>query len=145
MPDNATKKPNGFLKGILGLFQIVLVGSFLLIPINIFFYYGFQLEMHNPKEPRINPFEFEIWQIWLFHAILGFLGGVALNPKRWILAGFCGLLAAVLVTGLTFAYFGWRENIEMFEILFPLIVGILPAVKLYDILDKRSPIVTDLG
>ncbi len=139
MPEASPKKSQSILKSIFGQFQILLVGSYLLIPINIFFYYGFQMEMHHPTESRINPFGLEIWQIWAFHLIVGLLAGIALNPKRYLLSGFCGMLAAALVTGISLAYFGWRENIEMLEILIPLIFGILPAVKLYDFINRRRP------
>ena len=127
-------------KGFVGIVQIAFVGSFLLMVINIMFYYGFRMEIHHPENATKNPFGMELWQIWLFHLTSGMIAGICLNSKRYFLAGICGMLAAALVTGISFAYLGWREDLELIEVLLPLIVGILPAVKLFDLINKRFPL-----
>jgi hypothetical protein len=119
--------------------SILLAISFILMVLNITFFYGFTPSMINTTNNHANPFELTIPLIWTIHLIAGFLAGMVFSKKRYILAGSAGLLCAFLITGISFMYFGWRESISSVEMLFPLILGILPAVKLYDYLNNKYP------
>lgn len=125
-------------KVMLGVVQLLFLASFILMELNIWFYFGFHRQTYRPVEPMVNPLGFEIWQIWAIHLALGLIGGMILNPKHYVIAGFCGLLAATLITGITFGYFGWRVRFEMLEVIVPLIFGIIPPVILHDRLVRRK-------
>ena len=129
------------LKKLFAVFKfiaiILLAVSFLLMVLNITFFYGFVPSMiHTTKDPK-NPFDLTIPFIWIIHLVVGFLAGMVFS-KRYLLAGITGLLCAFFITGISVLYFSWRESISSIEILIPLI-GIIPAVKLFDFLNKKYP------
>lgn len=130
------KKLPKIITRILSLLSIVPVCSFLLMSVNIMLYYGFQPSViHSPPQP--NPFHLAVGTIWAIHLAAGFLGGISLAKKRYGLAGTMGLLCAALITGVSFAYFGWRSSLISVEVLIPLVAGILPTMKMNDYLKDR--------
>lgn len=125
-----------FLTKIIAVFTILLALSFLLMPLNIMFYYGFHPSMiHSTSEN--NPFNLSITTIWIIHLTLGFLGGMGFGKKTFLLTGVMGLFCAAIITGFSFIYYSWRASLLSVEVIIPIIVGILPTMKLYDYLKER--------
>lgn len=119
---------------------ILLAASFVLMVLNITFFYGFAPVTIHSTGNHANPFGLTVPFIWIIHLTVGFVAGMVFNKKRFLLAGSMGLLCAALITGISLLYFGWREEISTVEILIPLVLGILPAVKLYDYLNGKFPV-----
>jgi hypothetical protein len=119
---------------------ITLAVSFVLMVLNITFFYGFIPSRIHTDKDLSNPFGLSIPLIWVIHLTVGFLAGMVLDKKRFFLAGSMGLLCAFLITGISILYFGWVKRISSIEILIILILGILPAIKLYDFLNKKYPL-----
>lgn len=133
------KKLQEIFVKILSVLSIILVLSFILMPLNIMLYYGFRPSViHSPAHN--NPFSIGIGAIWLIHLVIGFLAGMALGKKYFWLTGIMGLFCAAIITGVSFAYFSWRTSLISIEVIIPLIAGILPTMKLYDYLIKRMGI-----
>ena len=122
------------------IISVFLAVSFILMPLNITFFYGFTSSIIHTTKDLTNPFGLNIPIIWAIHLTTGFFAGMIFSKKRFLLAGSIGFLCAFLITGISIAYFGWRESISTVEILIPLIFGILPSVKLYDYLNKKYPL-----
>jgi hypothetical protein len=108
--------------------------------LNIMFFYGFAPSSIQPADNRSIPTGLSTPLIWTLHLIVGFLAGMIFTKKRYLLSGSMGSLCAFLITGVSFLYFGWRETVSIAELLIPLIIGILPAVKLYDFLNRKYPL-----
>lgn len=125
------------LRKLLGILQILLAFSFLLMVLNVMFYYGFRpTTIHSNTDPT-NPFGLTVPLIWAIHLPIGFLAGLGFSKKHYFLSGSMGLLSAALITEIAILYFGWREDLMAVELLLPLILGILPAVKLFEFLKRR--------
>jgi len=119
------------------IIKLIALVCFLLMMINITFYYGFYNETLHHKSSGLNPFQLSVTTIWISHLVVGFLAGMTFSRKNFILTGFMGLFCAALITGTSFIYFGWRSDLITLEFLIPLVVGILPTMKLYDFLKNR--------
>ena len=119
---------------------ITLAVSFVLMVLNITFFYGFIPSTIHTTKDLSNPFGLSIPLIWVIHLTVGFFAGMVLDKKRILLAGSMGLLCAFLITGISILYFGWVRRTSSIEILITLILGILPAIKLYDFLKKKYPL-----
>lgn len=118
---------------------ILLAVSFVLMVLNITFFYGFVPVTIHTTGNHANPFGLTVPLIWIIHLTVGFVAGMAFNKKRFLLAGSMGLLCAALITGISFLYFGWRESISTVEVLFPLTGGIVPVLLLNDYLNRKFP------
>lgn len=117
---------------------IILPFSFLLMPLNITLYYGFIPTIVHTSQSISNPFGLTIVQIWLIHLSLGLLAGMVLSNTKLLLTGSLGMLSALLITGTSFLYFGWRKEINTLETLIPLIIGILPPLKIQDWINQNN-------
>lgn len=131
---------NDFLYKFLGILRFIVIlllaGSFLLMVLNVLFFFGFQSTLIYSTHATTNPFGLSIPLIWAIHLPVGFLAGMIFSKKRYFLTGSMGLLCATLITGISFLYFGWRESISTVEVLIPLILGIVPVVKLHDFIKR---------
>ncbi len=117
---------------------IIFPFSFLLMPLNITFYYGFTPTIVHTNHIVPNPFGLTIALIWFIHLSMGLLAGMVLSKTQLLLTGSIGILCAFLITGISFLYFGWRAEINTLEILIPLILGILPPLKLYGFINRNK-------
>lgn len=127
---------------VLGKLLVVLklagILCFICMPLNILFYFGFYSTLLYGENLTINPFGLTIELIYIIHGVIGFLVTFSFDPKHWLLSGLMGLLSALTITAISYYYFGWRELIELFEVLIPLTLGTLPFKKLYDFLKRRK-------
>lgn len=132
------------LKKIVALLRfiaiIVLALSFLLMILNVIFYYGFVPSVSHPEGDTRNPLGLTIPLILTIHLTVGFLAGAVFSRKRFLLGGSMGLLCAFLITGISLLYFGWREEINTVEVLVPLTGGIVPVVILNDYIRRKFPV-----
>lgn len=112
---------------------------FLCMVINVSLYLGFYTAVSNPGNLAPNPFHLTVAKIWIIHCVAGFFAAMSFSRKRLLLVGTMGALSAAAVTGISFLYFGWRESLLSVEMIFPLILGILPVVKLYAVIRKKWP------
>jgi hypothetical protein len=119
---------------------VKLIGAlcFICMPLNILFYLGFYLNLSASENIGPNPFGLTIEFIYLLHGGVGFLFAVFFDVKQWFLSGLIGLFSALSITVISYYYFGWRELIEFFEILLPLIFGIVPFKITYDYLLRKK-------
>lgn len=125
-----------FLIALKNILSILMAASFLLMSLNIMLYYGFQPSaIHSPSHS--NPFNLDPGIIWIIHLITGFFAGMVFSKKQFLLTGLMGFICAAIITGVSFFYFGWRTSLISVEAIIPLIVGIIPTMKLYDFLKKR--------
>ena len=75
-------------------------------------------------------------QLWMINSALGLFGGILLNYKQAIISGISGFAAAIGITGFSMLYLSWREEVESIESIIMLGIGILPAVFLYNLLNR---------
>lgn len=121
------------------LVVLLLVGllCFICMPVNILFYFGFYSKLTSSESLSPNPFGLTIELIYIIHGIIGFLVTFSFDMKHWLLSGLMGLLSALTITAISYYYFGWRELIDLFEVLFPLILGTLPFKIGYDYIKRK--------
>lgn len=122
---------------VIKLLSILLAFSFVAMAVNIMLYYGFRPSMIH-STPQKNPFNLSPAAIWCMHLVTGFAAGMVFSKKHYLLAGFMGLFCAAIITGVSIVYFGWRISLVPVELFIPLAAGILPTVKLFDYLKKRT-------
>lgn len=67
-------------------------------------------------------------ELWYINLGLGLVGGILLAYKQALIAAVSGVLAAAAITGSALLYFGWRDTVYQFELLFPLMTGLLGIV-----------------
>lgn len=124
------------LSKIIALLQIALVLSFAVMPLNIMIYYGFHPSA-NQSPSQFNPLNLSVSAIWILHLLIGVLAGVSLGKKQFWLTGIMGLFCALLTTGISFAYYSWRESLISIEAIIPLVLAILPTMWIYDYLKHK--------
>lgn len=112
------------------LFMIGAVG-FITTAVLTLTYLGFSVVPKYPVKHTMIPDE---QTLWVIAAGLGILGGALMNYRKLLASIPGGLAANVSITGITFAYFSFRETISSYEILIPFFLGSLVGAGVYNLL-----------
>jgi hypothetical protein len=117
---------------------LAIIGAvcFIFIPADSLLHYGFKREyIDHGKEAM--PF-LTTQQYWILNLLLSTVGGLCLSLSRPIIGALVGLFTGVLLQ-ITFSiYLFWRESIDSYEILFPLIPPLIIGKIIYDYIVRKS-------
>ena len=69
--------------------------------------------------------------LWIVIVSVGLFCGIAAFPKKWLISGISGLIAAVAMNGFTILYISFRESLNMMEILIPMLFGAFLGWKFF--------------
>lgn len=123
----------------------IIIGSLCFICACVFvimLYLGFEKESTTPSVYSSKILDTQ--QLFLLNGGLGLLGGFLLNFRRPIISAISGLVTSLGITGFTLLYSSWREEIFNFEIIIMLGIGLIPGVMLYNFLNKKFPIKSEV-
>jgi hypothetical protein len=72
--------------------------------------------------------------LWIINSILGIVGGVLIDYRKFLASVPGGLITSLTITGFTLAYISFRETLISIEILLPLFVGAVIGALAYNFL-----------
>lgn len=94
-------------------------------------YSGFTTHPQNEIKVVLIPNE---KTLWIINSILGLLGGVLVDYRKFLASVPGGLITSLTITGFTLAYISFRETLISIEILLPLFVGAVIGALVYNLL-----------
>lgn len=129
--DKKLEEVSGWTKAryIIGGLCFICTATFVLIHL------GFVQDDYTPRYAPQKPF-LKREQLWLLNAILGAVGGILIDHKRFLISGLAGLIATLAITGSSILYLSWRETVYMAEIVLPLLTGLV-GIAVYNTLKRN--------